>query len=44
MSFDELVRIITAVCPNSQIEYDNDNQIIIYTGLTENKNGELTEI
>jgi len=44
MSISELRRIITAICPNSEIEWDNENQIIIYTGLTDDENGELREI
>ena len=44
MSISELRRIITAICPNSEIEWDNENQIIIYTGLTDDEDGELTDI
>jgi hypothetical protein len=44
MNISELRRIITAICPNSEIEWDNENQIIIYTGLTDDENGELREI
>ena len=44
MNITELRRIITAICPNAEIEWDNENQIIIYTGLTDDEDGELTEI
>jgi hypothetical protein len=44
MNISELRRIITAICPNSEIEWDNENQIIIYTGLTDDNNGELREM
>lgn len=44
MNITELRRIIAAVCPNAEIEWDNENQIIIYTGLTDDEDGELTDI
>ena len=44
MNITELRRIIAAVCPNSEIEWDNENQIIIYTGFTDGDDGELKEI
>lgn len=44
MTIAELRRIVTTVFPGSAIEYDNDNQIVIYTGLSEGENGELKEV
>jgi len=44
MTIDELRRILLAVCPTGQIEWDNDNQIIFYTGLTDSEDGTLSEI
>jgi hypothetical protein len=44
MNISELRSIIATICPNSEIEWDNENQIIIYTGLTDDENGELKEI
>ena len=43
-TFNELQRILLSVCPNGQVEWDNDNQIIFYTGLTDNEDGTLKEI
>ena len=43
-TFSELKKILLSVCPNGQIEWDNDNQIIFYTGLTYNDDGTLREI
>lgn len=44
MTQTELARILLAVCPTGQIEWDNDNQIIFYTGLTDSEDGQLVEI
>ena len=44
MNLTELKEIFLSACPNGQIEWDNDNQIIFYTGLTDDENGELSEI
>jgi hypothetical protein len=38
-----LKKILLAVCPNGQIEWDNNNQIIFYTNLTDNEDGTLRE-
>lgn len=43
-TFNELRKILLSVCPNGQIDWDNNNQIIFYTNLTDNENGELSEI
>lgn len=43
-TFSELKKILLSVCPNGQIEWDNDEQIIFYTGLTYNDDGSLKEI
>lgn len=43
-TLSELKKILLAVCPNGQIEWDNDNQIIFYTGLTDKEDGTLKEI
>ena len=42
-TFNELKNILLSVCPNGQIEWDNYNQIIFYTGLTDNEDGSLKE-
>jgi|688.fasta_scaffold645799_1 hypothetical protein len=42
-TFNELKKILLAVCPNGQIEWDNNNQIIFYTNLTDNEDGTLRE-
>jgi hypothetical protein len=44
MTQTELTRILLAVCPTGQVEWDNDNQIIFYTGLTDSEDGQLSEI
>ena len=43
-TFMELKKILLSVCPNGQIEWDNDNQIIFYTNLTDDESGNLSEI
>lgn len=43
-TFNELQKILLSVCPNGQIEWDNGNQIIFYTNLTDNEDGTLKEI
>lgn len=44
MNMEELQRILLAVCPTGQVEWDNENQIIFYTGLTDAEDGTLSEI
>lgn len=43
MKMEELTRILLAVCPTGQVEWDNNNQIIFYTGLTDAEDGSLSE-
>jgi hypothetical protein len=43
-TFIELKKILLSVCPNGQFDWDNDRQIIFYTNLTDDENGELWEI
>ena len=44
MTLTELREFLLSICPSGQIEWDNDNQIIFYTGLTDNEDGTLREI
>lgn len=44
MNMQQLFDMITKILPNAEFAWDENNQIIIYTGLTDNENGELTEI
>ena len=42
-TFDDLMRAVLAILPNAQLEEDNYGQIIIYTDLTETKDGILED-
>ena len=44
MTISELRERLLLICPNGQVEWDNANQIIFYTGLTDNEDGTLEEI
>ena len=41
MNMKELKRILLAVCPTGEVEWDEQNQIIFYTGLTDDEAGNL---
>lgn len=44
MNMKELARILLAVCPTGEVEWDEQNQIIFYTGLTDDEAGNLQEV
>ena len=44
MTITELRERLLSIYPSGRIEWDNDNQIIFYTGLTDNEDGTLKEI
>lgn len=43
MTLQELSDALLALCPNGQIEWDNNNQIIFYTGLTDAEDGTVRD-
>jgi hypothetical protein len=43
-SFDWLCTKILEICPSASFDQDNDGQIIIYTGLTEDETGTLNKL
>jgi hypothetical protein len=44
IDFDKLHKALQKLIPNYSIEEDNDGQIIIYTNLKEDKNGNYKEM
>ena len=42
MHLRELMQKIEEILPGAEICWDNDNQIVIYTGLTDDEEGKLT--
>lgn len=44
MTIAELRRILLAVCPAGELEWDNENQIVFYTSLTDDEAGNLKEV
>ena len=42
MTTDELIRKVLLILPDAELGEDNDGQIVIYTGLTEQSAGTVT--
>lgn len=41
MTFDEMVGQILQVLPNAVLDQDNDGQVVIYTGVREDADGNI---
>lgn len=41
MTYADLVKKVTEILPNATFGEDNDGQLLIYTDVSEQKNGEL---
>jgi len=44
MIFQELIDALNQILPKSQLGEDNDGQIVVYTNLKEQENGELVDM
>ena len=44
MTITELRERLLSICPSGQIEWNNNNQIVFYTNLTDEEDGTLKEI
>jgi hypothetical protein len=44
MNIEELEEALKELMPGFQIETDNEGQLVVYTGLTEDEDGELLPI
>lgn len=43
-TFNELLTQVLSIIPNASVGEDNDGQLIIYTNLTEDEDGNLSEM
>lgn len=43
-TFNELLTQVLSIIPNASVGEDNDGQLVIYTNLTEDEDGNLSEM